>query len=81
MGSMTRNSCIDENNPTQASVEHYADRARNGTALIVAEGTFVYYNGAEWPCTRLKMMQEHADAWKPVVEAVHEGGGKILCQP
>lgn len=81
MGSMTRNRCVDDNKPTQASVEHYADRARDGAALIVAEGTFVYYNGAEWPHASLMMRQEHADAWKPVVEAVHKEGGKILFQP
>lgn len=81
MGSMTRNRCIDDNKPTEASVEHYRARARDGTGLIVAEGTFVYINGSEWPHAPLMYLEEHAKAWKNVTDAVHEEGGKIFFQP
>lgn len=81
MGSMTRNRCVDENKPTEASVQHYADRARDGVGLIVAEGTFVSLHGAEWPHAPVMFNQNHADAWKRVTQGVHDANGKIFFQP
>jgi 2,4-dienoyl-CoA reductase-like NADH-dependent reductase (Old Yellow Enzyme family) len=81
MGSMTRNRCIRENMPTEAAVEYYAARARDGAGLIVAEGTFVYLNGSEWPHAPVMYTGEHAAAWKVVTDKVHEAGGKIFFQP
>ncbi|TFK54622.1 FMN-linked oxidoreductase [Heliocybe sulcata] len=81
MGSMTRNRNIDENKPTEASVTHYSVRARDGVGLIVAEGTFVYLNGAEWQYAPLMFDESHAQAWKKVTDAVHQEGGKIFFQP
>lgn len=81
MGSMTRNRCIDNGMPTQASIEHYATRARDGVGLIIAEGTFISLHGAEWPHAPVMYKREHADAWKKVVDAVHREGGKIFFQP
>ncbi|KAL2785975.1 hypothetical protein BJX66DRAFT_347109 [Aspergillus keveii] len=81
MGSMTRNRCIDANKPTPASIKHYVDRARDGTGLIIAEGTFIGPHGAEWPYAPVMYKQEHADAWARVTSAVHDVGGKIFFQP
>lgn len=81
MGSMTRNRCINENKPTDASIKHYSTRAQDGTGLVVAEGTFITPHGAEWPHAPVMYEQEHADAWSKVTKAVHEVGGKILFQP
>ncbi|KAK0625611.1 N-ethylmaleimide reductase [Lasiodiplodia hormozganensis] len=81
MGAMTRNRCVDDNKPTEATVKHYATRARDGVGLIVAEGTFVYLNGAEWTHTPVMYDKSHAQAWKKVTDAVHSEGGKILFQP
>ncbi|PYI03523.1 flavo protein NADH-dependent oxidoreductase [Aspergillus sclerotiicarbonarius CBS 121057] len=81
MGSMTRNRCMDDNKPVEATIKHYTDRARDGTGLIVAEGTFICAHGAEWPNAPVMYNQEHADAWARVTSAVHEVGGKILFQP
>jgi 2,4-dienoyl-CoA reductase-like NADH-dependent reductase (Old Yellow Enzyme family) len=81
MGSMTRNRCIDGNKPTDATTTHYAVRAKDGVGLIVAEGTFVYLNGSEWPHAPVMYNDSHADAWKPVTAAVHREGGKIFFQP
>ncbi|KAI0113149.1 FMN-linked oxidoreductase [Daldinia grandis] len=64
MGVMIRNRCIDENKPTSASDKDYANRAQNGAGLTVAEGIFVYYNGAEWPHTPVMLNDNHAAAWK-----------------
>lgn len=81
MGSMTRNRCVDANKPTQSSVVHYADRARDGVGLIIAEGTFISPHGAEWPHAPVMYGSSHAAAWKVVTDAVHQEGGKIFFQP
>lgn len=81
MGTMTRNRCTNGNKPTQVNVKHYADRARDGTGLIVAEGTFIYPSGVEWPNAPVMYNDSHAEAWTKVTSEVHKVGGKILFQP
>lgn len=81
MASLTRNRCIDNNKPTDASAQHYAARAKDGTGLIVAEGIFVYLNGCDWLHTPVMFKAEHVEPWKKVTDAVHREGGKIFFQP
>ncbi|GKZ95804.1 hypothetical protein AnigIFM59636_009812 [Aspergillus niger] len=81
MGSMTRNRCTNGNKPTQVNVKHYADRARDGTGLIVPEGTFICPSGVEWPNAPVTYNDSHAEAWAKVTSEVHKVGGKILFQP
>ena len=81
MGSMTRNRCVKDNMPTDAVINHYAMRARDGAGLIVAEGTFIYLNGSEWPNAPVMYNERHAGAWKRVTNEVHREGGKIFFQP
>ena len=80
MSAMTRNRCIDANKPTPASVKHYADRARDGTGLIISEGVCIYYHGLDWPHTAVMYKSEHAEAWKRVIDAVHDEGGTMFMQ-
>lgn len=80
MGSMTRNRCID-GKPTRASADHYATRAADGVGLIIAEGTFVSLHGAEWPHAPVMFDKSHSEAWKKVIDPVHQAGGKIFFQP
>lgn len=79
MGAMTRNRCIN-NKPGDASVKHYVDRAKDGVGLIVAEGTFVYLHGSEFPHSPVMFTNEHAVAWRKVTDGVHREGGKIFFQ-
>ncbi|OJZ80555.1 hypothetical protein ASPFODRAFT_65820 [Aspergillus luchuensis CBS 106.47] len=81
MRSMMRNRFTDGNKPTHANIKHYTDRARDGAGLIVAEGTFISLNGAEWPHAPVMYNQDHSDAWAKVTSEVHKVGGKILFQP
>ncbi|GCB21346.1 N-ethylmaleimide reductase [Aspergillus awamori] len=76
MGSMTRNRCTNGNKPTQVNVKHYADRARDGTGLIVAEGTFICPSGIEWPNAPVMYNDSHAEAWAKVTSEVHKVGGR-----
>jgi 2,4-dienoyl-CoA reductase-like NADH-dependent reductase (Old Yellow Enzyme family) len=79
MGSMTRNRCVDNEKPTEATCQYYAQRAAAG--LIIAEGTFISLHGAEWPWAPVMYDKHHAQAWKKVTEAVHMEKGKIYFQP
>jgi 2,4-dienoyl-CoA reductase-like NADH-dependent reductase (Old Yellow Enzyme family) len=80
MGAMTRNRCTDNNKPTEASIKHYATRAKDGTGLIVVEGVFIYLTGCDWIHAPVMFKDEHAEAWKKVTDAVHQEGGKIFFQ-
>lgn len=80
MSAMTRNRCIDTNKPTPVSVKHYADRARDGTGLIVSEGVCISYHGLDWPHIPVMYKTEHAEAWKHVTDAVHDEGGVMFMQ-
>ncbi|KAE8131452.1 hypothetical protein BDV38DRAFT_288698 [Aspergillus pseudotamarii] len=80
MGSMTRNRCVDDYKPGPAQVTHYADRARDGTGLIVNEGTFVDWTGCDWKYSPFMITDDHAAAWRVVTDAVHKEGGKIFFQ-
>jgi 2,4-dienoyl-CoA reductase-like NADH-dependent reductase (Old Yellow Enzyme family) len=80
MGSMTRNRCVDDQKPGPAHVRHFADRARDGVGLIVNEGTFVDWTGCHWDKSPVMINEDHARAWRPVTDAVHREGGKIMIQ-
>ncbi|KAI0131939.1 hypothetical protein BJ170DRAFT_679837 [Xylariales sp. AK1849] len=80
MASLTRNRCVDDKKPTEAACVHYGTRARDGTGLIVNEGTFISPSGTDWPHAPVLFTEEHARAWKRVTDAVHLEGGKIFYQ-
>lgn len=80
MASMTRNRCVDDFKPGQAQVKHYADRARDGPGIIVSEGTLVDWAGMDWTHAPFMISEEHAEAWRAVVEAVHAEGALMYFQ-
>jgi 2,4-dienoyl-CoA reductase-like NADH-dependent reductase (Old Yellow Enzyme family) len=80
MSSMTRNRCVDNNEPGEAVREHYTTRAKDGTGLIIAEGTFIYLSGCDWLYAPVMYTEKHAQAWRKVTDSVHQAGGKILFQ-
>ncbi|KXH68675.1 hypothetical protein CSAL01_08563 [Colletotrichum salicis] len=51
MGSMTRNRCVNDCKPGNEQIQHYSDRAKDGAGLIIAEGTFIDWQGCDWNCT------------------------------
>ena len=54
-------------------------RAHKGM-LMISEATTVSPTGFGYPNTPGIYTDEMVGAWKPIVEAVHKKGGKILCQ-
>ena len=58
--------------------EYYSQRA--GAGLIIAEATGISQEGSGWPSAPGIWLPDHVEAWKPVTDAVHHAGGKIILQ-
>lgn len=78
MAPMTRGRATRDHVPTPIMADYYAQRASAG--LIVTEATGISRQGLGWPFAPGIWTAEQMEAWKPVVEAVHEAGGRIVCQ-
>jgi 2,4-dienoyl-CoA reductase-like NADH-dependent reductase (Old Yellow Enzyme family) len=63
---------------TALKAEYYAQRASAG--LIIAEATGISQEGLGWPSAPGIWSVEQVEAWKPVTDAVHQAGGKIVLQ-
>ena len=78
MAPLTRGRATREHVPTELMVEYY--RQRSSAGLILTEATGMSRQGLGWPYAPGIWSEAQREAWKPVVEAVHEGGGRIFCQ-
>src|SRR4051812_40613834 len=78
MAPMTRGRSTREHVPTELMVHYYARRASAG--LLITEATGISRQGPGWPYAPGIWTAEQRDAWKPVTRAVHEAGGRIVCQ-
>jgi 2,4-dienoyl-CoA reductase-like NADH-dependent reductase (Old Yellow Enzyme family) len=78
MAPLTRGRATREHVPTKIMAEYYAQRASAG--LIISEATGISPEGLGWPYAPGLWSDEQVDAWKPVVAAVHEAGGRIFAQ-
>ena len=80
MSPMTRMGCPD-GLPDELNRDYYAERAAGGTALIVTEGI-----GVDHPTSVDHAWIPRLDgpgsvaAWRPVTDAVHAAGGRIMAQ-
>jgi 2,4-dienoyl-CoA reductase-like NADH-dependent reductase (Old Yellow Enzyme family) len=64
--------------PTPVMAEYYAQRASAG--LIITEATGISRQGLGWPFAPGLWSAEQVAGWKPVTQAVHEAGGRIVAQ-
>ncbi len=55
-------------------------RQRAGAGLIISEATGISVEGLGWPAAPGIWSEEQVEGWKPVTEAVHREGGKIVLQ-
>ena len=78
MAPLTRGRATREHVPTPIMAEYYAQRA--GAGLIISEATGISREGTGWPYAPGIWTHEQTDAWKPIVAAVHEAGGRIALQ-
>lgn len=77
MAPLTRNRAFDRV-PTDLMVEYYRQRA--GAGLIVSEGTQISPIAQGYAWTPGIHTLEQVEGWKKVTRAVHQNGGKIVCQ-
>ena len=64
--------------PNAMMLEYYRQRA--GAGLIISEATGISVEGLGWPAAPGIWSEEQVEGWKPITEAVHEAGGKIVLQ-
>ncbi|KAK1699314.1 hypothetical protein QYE76_016094 [Lolium multiflorum] len=65
--------------PQPHNVLYYAQRAAQGV-LLIAEANAVSETSRGYPHMPGMWSQEHVEAWKPVVDAVHAKGAIFFCQ-
>ncbi|RYY27830.1 MAG: alkene reductase [Sphingomonadales bacterium] len=78
MSPLTRGRGTREHVPTAIMADYYAQRAAAG--LIISEGTGVSREGLGWPYAPGLWTEEQVEGWKPVTDAVHQAGGRIVAQ-
>jgi N-ethylmaleimide reductase len=78
MAPLTRGRASRDHVPTALMAEYYAQRASAG--LIISEATGISQQGLGWPYAPGIWSREQVKAWKPIVRAVHDAGGRIVCQ-
>lgn len=78
MAPMTRCRAHEDRTPNALMAEYYSQRATAG--LIISEGTSVSPLGVGYPRTPGIWSNEQVEGWKPVTEAVHKAGGRIVMQ-
>lgn len=78
MAPLTRGRATREHVPTEIMQTYYRQRA--GAGLLITEATGISRQGLGWPYAPGIWTTEQAEAWKPIVDGVHEAGGRIVCQ-
>ncbi|XP_020572690.1 putative 12-oxophytodienoate reductase 5 [Phalaenopsis equestris] len=68
-----------DNVPQPHAVLFYSQRATKG-GLLIAEATGISDTAQGYPRTPGIWTKEQVEAWKPIVNAVHEKGGIFICQ-
>ncbi|CAI9115104.1 OLC1v1015938C1 [Oldenlandia corymbosa var. corymbosa] len=67
------------NVPQPHATLYYSQRSTRG-GLLISEGTVISETGKGCPCTPGIWTREQVEAWKPIVNAVHDKGGIFFCQ-
>ena len=78
MAPLTRGRATREAVPTPVMAEYYAQRASAG--LIITEATGISREGLGWPFAPGLWTEAQVEGWKPVTDAVHVAGGRIVAQ-
>jgi len=78
---MTRISATPEGMPTDTMVRYYERFARGGFGLVITEGIYTDQAYSQGYANQPGLSDlEQAKGWRPVVDAVHAAGGKIVAQ-
>jgi len=81
MAPMTRCQCDSLGRPSEQLGEYYVARARGGVGLIIVESCAVNASDALAYANGCQMNQQmHVEAWRPIVDSIHETGAKAWVQ-
>src|ERR1700677_3495104 len=78
MAPLTRGRATRSHVPTPLMGKYYSQRASAG--LIISEATGISQQGLGWPGAPGLWSEEQVTAWRPIVRAVHDAGGRIVAQ-
>lgn len=78
MAPLTRGRATRSHVPTPIMAQYYAQRAEAG--LIISEATGISQQGLGWPYAPGLWTDEQVQNWRPVTDAVHHAGGRIVAQ-
>ncbi len=78
MAPLTRGRSDPGSVPNAMMTEYYRQRA--GAGLIISEATGISVEGLGWPAAPGIWSAAQVEGWKPVTQAVHAEGGKIVLQ-
>ena len=78
MAPLTRGRATRDHVPTAVMADYYRQRASAG--LIISEATGISQQGLGWAYAPGIWNDAQVEAWKPIVQAVHDAGGRIVCQ-
>ncbi len=78
MAPLTRGRSDPGSVPNAMMAEYYRQRA--GAGLIISEATGISVEGLGWPAAPGIWNDAQVAGWKPVTQAVHDEGGKIVLQ-
>ncbi|KAI3849254.1 hypothetical protein MKX03_001653 [Papaver bracteatum] len=67
------------NLPQPSAILYFSQRTTNG-GLLISEATGISETAHGFPGTPGIWTKEQVEAWKPIVQAVHEKGGLFFCQ-
>jgi len=66
---------------TQAHLDYYAERARNGVGIITMEAMAVHPTTQPYKGKAFAFDPRMVPEYRKIADAVHAHGTKILCQP
>lgn len=78
MAPLTRNRSTPEGVPHALNVEYYRQRA--GAGLLITEATCIAPEAVGYPLTPGIWSDAQVAGWRAVTDAVHQAGGRIVCQ-
>ncbi|QWT21601.1 alkene reductase [Bacillus sp. NP157] len=78
MAPLTRSRAGMDGVPSELAIEYYRQRATAG--LIISEATTISQQGRGYAYTPGIYNDAQAEAWAKITAAVHDMGGKIVCQ-
>eukprot|EP00121_Abeoforma_whisleri_P013563 Awhi_evm1s12514 len=78
MAPLTRSRATIDHIPTEIMTKYYRQRSSSG--LIISEATNINQEAVGWYKSPGIWSEEQVQAWKPITEAVHSKGGRIVCQ-